>query len=92
MSFKQLRDQFINKPPDNGNLLAILSKTEVNSKLTKKYKDAIKNFDANKIRERLLSQDELDAEDDDEYCEIGDGDDSFLLKGVVTDDRLVNKA
>ena len=86
-----MRDQFANKPPDNGNLLAILSKTEVNAKLTKKYKDAIKNFDANKIRERLLSQDELDAEDDenDDFCEIGEGDDSFLLNGAVTDDRLV---
>lgn len=72
--------------------MTILSKTEVNAKLTKKYKDAIKNFDANKIRERLLSQDELDAEDDEnddgDYCEIGEGDDSFLLNGAVTDDRL----
>lgn len=46
VSFKQLRDCFVNKPPDNGNLLACLSKTEVNAKLTKKFKDVIKNFDA----------------------------------------------
>lgn len=97
VSFKQLRDCFVNKPPDNGNLLPCLSKTEVNAKLTKKFKDVIKNFDAEQIRERLLGPEELkDAEelDDDEgdFCEIGDGDDSFVLQGAITDDRVcVNK-
>lgn len=84
----------MNKPPDNGNLLASLSKTEVNSKLTKKYKDVIKHFNADNIRERLLGPEELnDADDDDgEYCEIGDqDDDSFVLQGAITDDRVLQK-
>lgn len=94
VSFKQLRDQFVNKPPDNGNLLASLSKTEVNAKLTKKYKDVIKNFNADQIRERLLGPEELnDAEDDDDgdYCEIGDQDDSFVIQGAITDDRVIQQ-
>lgn len=46
---------FVSKPPDSGIMLKTLSRTEVNSQLTKKFKDVVKNFDAEKIKERLLS-------------------------------------
>ena len=55
VSFGKLDKTFVAKPPDDGAKLPILSKTEVNSQLTKKFKDITKNFNAEIIRERLLS-------------------------------------
>ena len=45
------------RPPENGNHLPTLSKTEVQSQLTKKFKDVTTQFKVEKIKERLLSPD-----------------------------------
>ena len=50
---------FIHKPPDNGSLLAALSKTEVASKLSKRFKQVVASFNAEDIRDRLLTPEEL---------------------------------
>ena len=59
VSFAKLDKIFIAKPPEDGAQLPILSKTEVNSQLTKKFKEITKNFNAENIRERLLSPDQI---------------------------------
>lgn len=51
------------KPPDNGAMLPTLSRTEVSSKLSKKYKRVVESFNASIIRERLLSPDQLEMHD-----------------------------
>lgn len=50
---------FIHKPADNGSLLAALSKTEVASKLSKRFKEVVASFNAEDIRDRLLTPEEL---------------------------------
>ena len=58
---------FLQKPPDNGNLLPNLSKTEVQAQLTRKFKEVTHSFDAKRIRERLLSPGDIQDDDNDEY-------------------------
>ena len=55
---------FVQKPPDNGGMLPTLSRTEVMSKLSKKYKRVVESFNASMIRERLLSADQLEMHDE----------------------------
>jgi hypothetical protein len=62
VTFGKLDQTFVAKPPENGALLAILSKTHVNSQLSTKFKSITNNFQADKIKERLLSPDQLDGE------------------------------
>ena len=50
---------FVHKPPDNGSLLTALSKTEVASKLTKRFKEVVAEFNASDIREKLLTPQQL---------------------------------
>ena len=58
---------FQTRPPENGNHLPTLSKTEVQSQLSKKFKDVTTQFKAEKIRERLLSPEQLGEESEDSY-------------------------
>ena len=72
---------FVTKPPDNGAMLAGLSKTEVTSKLSRKFREVVSSFDAEKIRERLLSPEQLEEE------EISDQDDDIVQQAEMTDNR-----
>jgi len=51
-------------PPEDGGKLQILSKTEVLSQLSSKFKEITQSFNAAKIKERLLSMEQLSLEDD----------------------------
>lgn len=64
VTYGKLDKTFIQKPCDDGSQLHSLSKTEVTSQLSQKYKQVTNNFDAQEIRKRLLSPDQID---DDNY-------------------------
>jgi len=70
VTYGKLDKTFVAKPPDDGSQLAILSKTEVNSKLSTKFKAVTGNFNAQNIKERLLSAEEIEAySDGNEYVD-----------------------
>ena len=67
VTFGKLDKVFVQRPPDNGNNLAILSKTDIQSQLSNKFKQITNQFNAEKIKERLLSPEQIEDDSEEEY-------------------------
>jgi hypothetical protein len=69
VTFGKLDKTFVQRPPENGNNLPVLSKTDVNSQLSNKFKQVTSSFNAENIKQRLLSPEQIEDNASDEELE-----------------------